>query len=122
MSAIGSVIVMAWWPSSPSFPSGPAAWAVGAGGAQVDRGRGCALGCWPLPAGLGDAGQFAAVGHGAQADPAQPELAVHRAWPPAARAPGIGLHAELRLPVCLGDQRLRGHGLALLERESEPPQ
>src|ERR1017187_2203213 len=37
MSAIGSVIVMGWWPSSPGFPWGPSAWSVGAGRAQVGR-------------------------------------------------------------------------------------
>src|SRR6516225_1327611 len=47
MSAIGSVMVMAWWPSSPWFPCGPAAWSVGAGGTQIWFGARVARAwCW----------------------------------------------------------------------------
>src|SRR6516162_10213308 len=127
MSAIGSVIVMAWWPSSPWFPCGPAAWSVSAGGAQVGRcpvvpGGSCWLSCCRLPTGLGDAGQFAAVGHGPETDPAQPEPLVHRSRAPAPRASGVAAHLELRLAVRLDDERLLRHWSVLLERESEPPQ
>src|SRR5450759_4120982 len=84
MSATGSVIVMAWWPASPRFPCGPAAWSVGAGGAQVGlsalavRPRALApgvIGRLRLPAGLGDARKLAAVRHRPEADPAQAEPA-----------------------------------------------
>src|ERR1700685_554236 len=76
MSATGSVMVMALRPSSPRFPSGPSAWSVGAGRAQVGRCGGCGVApAWwlgvglraardpgsGLPAGLGDAGKLAAV-------------------------------------------------------------
>src|SRR5215471_16626250 len=120
MSAIGSVIVMAWWPSSPRFPWGPAAFRSMPG--MCTR-AGCACCLFRrLPTGLGDAGQLAAVGHGPETDPAQPEPAVHRPWAPAPRAPGVPAHLELRLAVRLGDQCLLRHCSALLERESEPAQ
>src|SRR5215469_4229201 len=106
MSAIGSVIDMAWWPSSPWFP--PAA--------REDLRRSL------LPAGLGDAGQFAPVRHRAQADAAQAELPVHGSRPAAAGAPRVGADGELRLTVSLGDQRLLRHPSALLEREAKTPQ
>src|SRR5690606_9587159 len=61
------------------------------------------------PRRLGDAGQLAAVSHLADADAAQAELAVHRLRPPAALAPGVGAHRELRLPGRLEDKRLLGH-------------
>src|SRR5215831_17694338 len=111
MSATGSVMVMAWRPSSPWFPSGPAAWSVGAGRAQVG-----------LPAGLGDAGELAPVRHRPEADAAQPEPAVDRARPPAARAPGVVAHGELRRALCLGDKSLLRHWSVLPKRKSEPPQ
>src|SRR4051795_1748380 len=88
MSAIGSVIVMVVSfslvvVSRGSRTPGPAAfvsvWAPG------------------LPAGLGDAGQLAAVGHLPQADPAQAELAVHGLGAAAALAAGVGADRELRL-------------------------
>src|SRR6202035_990056 len=127
MSAIGSVIVMAWWPSSPGFPWGPSAWSVGAvaprsvvARAQVAPGRGA--GACRLPAGLGDARQLAAVRHRAEADPAQAEPAVHRARPGAARAPRVPAHLEFGRAVRFDDQRLLRHSSALLERESEPSQ
>src|ERR1700760_2770149 len=106
MSAIGSVIVMAWWPSSPWFPAdlrrGQWARGAGPGGGLGSRAR-------LLPAGLGDARQFAAVRHGAEADAAEPELAVHGPRPPAARAARVAAHGELRLPVGLDDQRRLRH-------------
>src|SRR5260370_30000369 len=107
MSAIGSVIVMANWPSSPRFPAGfhPAA------GPSV-----CSFEL--LPTGLGDAGQLTAVRHGAEADPAQAELAVDGARPPAANAPRVAADLELGRPVRLGDQRFLCHycQLSLLRR------
>src|SRR5580700_12244927 len=112
MSATGSVIVMAWWPSSPRFPIGPAAWSVGA----------CAPRLVFLPAGLGDPGQLAPVRHGPEADPAQAESLVHRARPAAPRTPRIGAHLELGLALGLGDEALLRHCSVLLEWESEPPQ
>src|SRR5262249_41669435 len=96
-------------------PAGPSAWSVGAGGAQFGRrargARAPGLVWWPfwLPAGFCDATQFAAGGQVPEADPAQPEPPVHRARPPAARAPGVGAHRELGLPLRLGDQRLLRH-------------
>src|SRR5262249_478360 len=115
MSAIGSVIVMAWWPSSPWYPCGPAAFLSLPGCPRA----GCA---GRLPTGLGDAGQLAAVGHGPETDPAHPEPSVHGPRAPAPRAPGVPAHLELRLAVRLGDQRLLRHWSVLLERESEPAQ
>ena len=64
---------------------------------------------WSLPAGLGDAGQFAAVRHGAEADPAQAEPLVDGPRPPAAGAPRVAAHLELRRPLLLDDQRLLCH-------------
>src|SRR5262252_9467448 len=127
ISAIGSVIVMAWWPSSPWFPCGPAAWSVVAvsskkGRCPVGPGGSCWLSCYRLPTGLGDAGQLAAVGHGPETDPAQPEPLVHRPRAPAPRAPGVATHLELRLAVRLDDEPLLRHWSVLLERESEPAQ
>src|SRR5205823_3320031 len=119
MSAIGSVIVMAWWPSSPWYPCGPAAFSSLPGWARA----GCAgCRCRRLPTGLGDAGQFAAVGHGPETDPAQPEPAVHRPRAPAPRAPAVAADLELRLAVRLDDEPLLRHWSVLLERESEPAQ
>src|ERR1039458_4616833 len=77
MSATGSVIVMAWWPSSPRFPGRDlrrGRWARGC--AQVDLSPGArAPGCYrrQLPAGLRDAGQLAAMRQLPEADPAQDE-------------------------------------------------
>src|SRR5499427_7658873 len=118
MSAIRSVIVMAWWPSSPWYPCGPAAFSSLPG----CPGRVVLARCRRLPTGLGDAGQLAAVGHGPETDPAQPEPLVHRPRAPAPRAPGVAAHLELRLAVRLDDERLLRHWSVLLERESEPPQ
>src|SRR5689334_18056585 len=127
MSAIGSVIVMAWWPSSPRFPRADlrrGRWAPVApsssGVARLPRWE-TGLGAGLSPARFGDAGQLAAVGHGPETDPAQPEPPVHRPWAAAPCAPGVGLHLELRLAPGLGDQCLLRHWSVLLERESEPP-
>src|SRR5580704_1893201 len=121
MSAIGSVIVMALWPSSPRFPArpagrpGPPAWSAGALCARSGCywcGRGAPavrIGCLAaggLPAGLGDAGQLAAVRHHPEADAAQPEPAVHRARAAAAVAPRVPAHLELRRPLRFDDQCL----------------
>src|SRR2546427_4205984 len=87
MSAIGSVIVMVVWvPFSPGFPGLACRRACGEGG--VGGG---------LPAGLGHAGELSPVRHLAQADPAQPELAVHRVRPATALATRVGPDRELRL-------------------------
>src|ERR1039457_6852578 len=126
MSATGSVIVMAWWPSSPRFPGRDlrrGRWARGC--AQVDLSPGArAPGCYrrQLPAGLRDAGQLAAMRQLPEADPAQAEPAVDSARPPAAGAPGIPAHLVLRLGLRLGDQALLRRYLVLHEREAEPPQ
>src|SRR5215207_8160987 len=50
----------------------------------------------PLPARLGHAGDVALVGHLAQADPAQAELAVHGTWAAALAAARIRARLELR--------------------------
>src|SRR5439155_1304771 len=65
--------------------------------------------CGLLPAALGHAGQFARVCHLAQADPAQPELAVNRVRAAALVAAGVGAHRELRLALALIDQCLFRH-------------
>src|SRR3954465_8142057 len=61
-----------------------------------------------LPARLRHAGDVALVGHLAQADPAQPELAVHRGGAAAPAATGVGPGLVLRgarLPHPLGGLR-----------------
>src|SRR5947209_3507223 len=63
----------------------------------------------PLPACLGDAGDFTGVDHLAQADSAQPELAEHCARPPASTAPRVRAHLELRLALLLLDERFLCH-------------
>src|SRR6476620_4485285 len=67
MSAIGSVIVMVDLLSRRGSRAGPAA--------KVSR-RGTRRRRWVLPGRLRHARQFAGVGHFAEADPAQAELAV----------------------------------------------
>src|SRR4051812_19979883 len=57
------------------------------------------------PRGLRDARQLALVRHVAQADPAQPELAVHRLGPPAPLAAGVGAYGEPRLAGLLHLER-----------------
>src|SRR3954465_5175929 len=81
MSAIGSVIVMVV-----SFSLGVVSRRV----ARRDLQRSCGL----LPAGLGDAGQLAAVRHLAQADPAQAELAVDGLGPATALTAGVAADGE----------------------------
>src|SRR4051794_7762720 len=85
MSAIGSVIVIAVVLSLLRF--------------RGSRGDATFSGCggWWSPAGLGDAGQLAAVCHLAQADAAQAELAVDGLGPAAALAAGVAADSELRL-------------------------
>src|ERR1700751_5443019 len=65
--------------------------------------------CGLLPAALLHAGQFARVRHLAQADPAQPELAVDRARAAALVAAGVGAHRELRFALALVDQCFLRH-------------
>src|SRR5215469_10957085 len=123
MSAIGSVIDMAVL----AFLAVVSLLALGVAGPAA---------CSCLPAGLRDAGQFAAVRHRAQADTAQAELPVDGTRPAAARAPRVRADGELRLAVGLGDQCLlrhlsvppsarrayRLHGARLPERKAKPPQ
>src|SRR5690606_35995010 len=73
----------------------------------------------PSPARLGHAGQLAGVGQLAQADPAQPELAVHRVRAAAPPAAGVGPHLELGLALLLVDERLLRHGSLTLALERE---
>src|SRR3954470_12722541 len=119
MSAIGSVIVMAYWAllAAVSVRDGHAT--------DLRRGRGCLAQApgWSLskvasagsglPAGLGDAGQLAAVRHLPEADPAQAELAEDGARTPTTRAPGVGAHGVLGLPARFGDQSLLRHQFSL---------
>src|SRR3954451_3650718 len=63
----------------------------------------------PSPAGLRHAGQLAGVGHLAQADPAQAELAEHGVRSPAALAPGVTTDGELGSARRLVDKSLLGH-------------
>src|SRR5690606_8265747 len=83
--------------------------------------RQCLMGVWwtpggdvrvLLPAGLLHTGQFAGVRHLAQADAAQPELAVHRPGTAALVAARVGAHLELRLALGLVDQCLLCHLLS----------
>src|SRR5262245_31403802 len=60
----------------------------------------------PLPRALGHPRDHALVRELAQADPAQPELAVDGAWAPAAVAAVVRAHREP-----LGPPRLDDHGL-----------
>src|SRR6476659_1165724 len=94
MSAIGSVIVMVLGllSSVVSRPSG--GW-----GGTFSGGRGG----WS-PAGLGDAGELAAVGHLPEADPAEAELAVDGLGPATALATGVAAHRELGLAGRLDPQ------------------
>src|SRR3954469_18631380 len=93
MSAIGSVIVIAWplgLSRLGSPPGGPAA-------------------LEELPGRLSDAGHLARVPHLPHADAAQAEHAVDGAGTAAARAAGVATHSELRLASGLGDHRLGCH-------------
>src|SRR4026208_354945 len=109
MAAIGSVIVMAVWALSrcgfrPAVPVGPSAflWVL------VE-----------LPAGLGDAGELAAVGHLPQADPAQAELAVDGLGPAATLAAGVATPRELGLAGRLDSQSCLRHVLIPSQRSAK---
>src|SRR5436190_24108490 len=75
----------------------------------------------PSPAGLRDARHLAGVDHLAQADAAQPELAVHGPRPTAAPAARVGAHPVLRLAHRLLDQCLLSQLASALpsERKAE---
>src|SRR6202034_3598290 len=91
-----------------------------------------------LPTGLGDAGQFAAVRHHPEANPAQTEPAVDGPRPPASGAPRVAADVELRRALLLDYKRLLCHWSdaylhrlplcrvgrrgRLPEGEAEPPQ
>src|SRR4051794_5654461 len=68
------------------------------------------VGMGPLPAGLGHTGQLAAVGHLAQADPAQAGLAVDGLGAAAALAAGVATDGELGLARRLHPQCSLRHG------------
>src|ERR1019366_4709540 len=71
------------------------------------------------PAGLGHARHLAGMHELAQADAAEPELAVDRSRAPAPPAPRVAAHLELGLGLLLLYQCLLGHGSALLPFTSE---
>src|SRR5579863_7892709 len=74
-----------------------------------------------LPGRLGDAGQFPGMGHLAQADPAQAELAIHRVRAAAALAARVATHGELRLRRGLVLEGGLGHQLLLsVSRNGKP--
>src|SRR6185369_14222258 len=103
-SAIGSVMVMtAGSPSSRRFPLCP----MLLEGPTATCFECCGL--VRLPAGLLDAGQFAGMRHLAQADAAQPELAVDRVRATAPIATRVAAHLELGLALGLVDQSLLCH-------------
>src|SRR3954452_13305883 len=98
-SAIGSVMVMtAGSPSSRRFP-------LRAYRNFLSNGTWS----WELPAGLLHTWQLAGVRHLAQADAAQPELAVDRVRATAPVAAGVAAHLELGLLIGLVDQSLLCH-------------
>src|SRR5919206_1808393 len=68
------------------------------------------------PAGLGHAGDEPLVGQLAQADPAQAELAVHRARAPAATAARVRARRELRAALLADDLGLLCHVALWLAR------
>src|SRR5688572_485905 len=68
----------------------------------------------PLPARLGHAGDVALVGHLAQADPAQAELAVHGTRPAALAAARVRPGLVLRRPRGADDLGGLGHGVSSL--------
>src|SRR5690349_13643070 len=120
MSAIGSVMVIGLLrPLSPRFPPSSTRRTCDVDGLirGMPRGRGGVgtSGRVPAgipggsPAGLGHAGELAAVGHLPQADPAQAELAVDRVGTAAALAARVATHRELRLLVRLVDEGGLGH-------------
>src|SRR3954447_9491291 len=61
------------------------------------------------PRRLGHARHLAGVDHGAEADPAQAEAAVHRAGATATAAPRVPAHLVLRRALLLLDESLLGH-------------
>src|SRR6516165_4099698 len=78
----------------------------------------------PLPRGLRHAGNLAGVRHLPEADPAQPELAVHGAGAAAPTAAGVGPHGELRLALLLLDEGFlgqRGASYELVSRRNGKP-
>src|SRR5690606_27117211 len=122
---IGSVIVMAVRPFlavvsvgslrrtfAVSRNSGTVSGSKPRTGAGVEPQRGhSGRGPERLPARLGHAGELAPVGHLAQADAAQAELAVDRLRPAAALAAGVAAHRELRLAGRLDLERCLRHRL-----------
>src|SRR5689334_15112194 len=73
----------------------------------------------PLPARLRHARDHARMGEIAQADAAQPELAVHGPWPAALLAARVVAGLVLRRPGGLDPERCLRHSLALPERHAE---
>src|SRR5688500_13232709 len=67
------------------------------------------IGRLPSPAGLRHAGDLTGVHHLAEAHAAEAELAVHGVRAPAALAPGVSAHLELRRALLLLDECLLGH-------------
>src|ERR1700690_3439521 len=63
----------------------------------------------PSPRRLRHAGDLPGVGHFAQTDPTQPEVAVHRPRTTAAAATRVAAHLELRDGLLLVDECLLGH-------------
>src|ERR1035441_6119956 len=68
------------------------------------------MGAPPSPARLGHAGDLPRVDHRAQADPAQPELAVDGLGPSAPLAPCVRADLELRGPLLLVSKGFLRHG------------
>src|SRR5690242_3458635 len=79
------------------------------------------IGAPPSPRCLGHAGDLAGVGELAQADPAQAELAVHRARATAPATPRVAAHLELGRALLLVDQRLLGHRYPCASRRNGNP-
>src|SRR6476659_4630208 len=63
----------------------------------------------PSPRRLGHARHFAGVDHGAEADPTEAEPLVDRARAPAAAAPRVPTHLELRCALLLLDEGFLCH-------------
>src|SRR5262245_40983457 len=79
------------------------------------------IGPAPSPRRLRHARSLSGVRELAQADPAQAELAVHRARPAAPPAPRVGANLELRRALLLVDQRLLGHRYPCASRRNGNP-
>src|ERR1700744_365318 len=108
-AAIGSVMVMA---ASVTFLAVVPAQIFDLGACRAPvLGWSCVL-CGLFPAALLHAGQLARMRHLAQADPAQPELAVDRARATALAATRVATHPELRFACGLVDQCLLSHLLS----------